>query len=72
VSKTTGNTEVEGQLTGVKGSKVTIRTLTNRQQYEVSADILEQISAEDLLPSPVKVQVQGKKVVTIAKRKLDL
>ena len=61
-----------GTLTGICGSRITIRAGKTKHQLEAPAAICKQIAIDGLIPSPVKVDIEGRKVLQLTPRKLNL
>ena len=60
----------EGTLTGMSHGKITLRIAGKKQSLMASEEV--QVLASALIPSPVKVTVEGLKVIKITPKKLDM
>lgn len=62
---------IVGQLTGIHGEKIIVRVGGEKRELYVDEKLSEEIIAQDMIPSPVKVTLEGMKTVSIVKRQLD-
>jgi hypothetical protein len=60
------NKMVEGKLTGMHNEDIMIRVDKTKFTYLASPDVKKQIAEDDLLLSPVRVKVEGRRITEIA------
>lgn len=63
---------IVGTLTGIHAGKLIVRVGGEKRELYVSEKLGQEIIEQDLIPSPVKVTVEGMKTVSIVRRQLDL
>ncbi len=63
---------MEGTLTGMSGGKITLHVGGVKQHLVADEKLQEEVLAYDLIPSPVKVTIEGLKAIKITPCKLDM